>query len=58
VVEQGLLQIKAVEQRERQLALATWHQTLAAAGCGAWPPSAPVAAAGAPANARDNLGGG
>jgi hypothetical protein len=32
VVEQGLLQIKAAEQRERQLALAAWHQTLAARG--------------------------
>jgi hypothetical protein len=29
VVEQGLLQIKAVEQREWQLSLATQHQTLA-----------------------------
>jgi hypothetical protein len=32
VVEQGLLQIKAAVQRERQLALAARHQTLAAVG--------------------------
>jgi hypothetical protein len=30
VVEQGLLQIKTAEQRERQLALTARHQTLAA----------------------------